>query len=60
MPPKAPKKKPIKKPVKKPTKKASSDTFGVSNGSKAKFLANFRKLQKLKYNPEKDYALLGI
>ena len=51
-----PKKKPIKKPLKKPTKKASSDTFGVSNGSKAKFLANFRKLQKLKYNPDIDYS----
>jgi hypothetical protein len=51
MPPKAPKK-PAKKPAKKPTKKVPSDTFGVSNGSKAKFLANFRKLMKLGYKPE--------
>jgi len=52
--PKALKAKPAKpralkaKPV-KVVKATSSETFGLTNGSKAKFIANFKKLKKLGY-----------
>ena len=33
--------------IAKADKKANLETFGIQNGSKAKFIANFKKLKKL-------------
>ena len=35
--------------IAKADKQANLETFGLANGSKAKFIANFKKLKKLGY-----------